>query len=211
VRLKARLQDVLTVALAAASCACASPVALVSEQTYAPPGTALERVAVIPFYAHQSYEGSLRLGGVPAEVASEQIARFVAEALAERGVYVIDPEDVAAAIEDVPRLTMAVDALVFAEIASRELGATGVLLGEVLRYRNTLGVTPAARRPASVAYQMSLFETPDGYKVWSARFDESQRVDVDSEVAELPGFWLSAADIARRGAVTVARSLDAQR
>lgn len=209
-RLKARRQLALTL-LAAALCACASPAALVSEQTYAPPGAALERVAVIPFYTHPSYEGSLRLGGVPSEVASEQIARFVSEALAERGIQVVDPAEVAAAIADVPRLTMAVDAMVFAEIASRELGATGVLLGEVVRYRNAMGTTPATRRPASVAYQLSLFETPDGYKVWSARFDETQRVDVDAEVAVLSDFWLSAADIAKRGAVKVARSLKAQR
>ena len=208
--MKARQQPVLAL-LAAALCACTSPAALVSEQTYAPPGSALERVAVIPFYTHQSYEGSLRLGGVPSEVASEEVARFVSGALAERGVRVIDPEEVAGAIADVPRLTMAVDALVFAEVAGRKLGATGVLLGEVLRYRNALGATPAMRRPASVAYRLLLFEAPDGFKVWSARFDESQRVDVDADVAALPEFWLSAADIAKRGAVTVARSLDAQR
>jgi hypothetical protein len=199
-------------ALAVALSACASPATLVSEQTYAPPGPALERVAVIPFYAHRSYEGSLRLGGVPPEVASDQVTRIVAEAMAERGIEVVASEEVAAAIADVPRLSMPVDALIFAEIARRELGATGILLGEVLRFRNPLGATPSARRPASVAYQMSLFETPDGFKVWSGRFDETQRVDAGAgAAAELPGVWLSAPDLARRGAAAVARSLEERR
>jgi hypothetical protein len=197
--------------------ACATAAPRVSEQTYAPPAAACERLAVVPFYVHRSYEGSRLLGGVPGEEASEQVTRLVVAALAERGFDTLPVEEVAAALADVPRLTLAVDALVFADVVGRELGATGVLVGEVLRFRNPRGVTPDSRVPASVAYQVSLFEAPDGFKVWSARFDETQAPNdargsgPEPVAGELPPKWLSAVDVARRGAEALARSLDAKR
>jgi hypothetical protein len=185
----------------------------VDARVYAPPSAALERVAVIPFYAHRSYEGSRLLGGVPAEVASERVTRLVAAALSERGIAVVPPDEVVAAIADLPRSTAAIDALIFSDVASRKLGATGVLLGEVLRFREPRGVSPTARRPASVAYQVTLYEAPDGYKLWAARFDETQAASTADDGAEHQGVgfaknWLSASEIARRGAAAVAKSLD---
>jgi hypothetical protein len=191
---------------------CLSPKAVVEERTYAPPSAALERVAVIPFYAHRTYEGSRLLGSVPPEVASERVTRLVADALSEHGIAVVPPAEVAAAIEDVPRSTAAIDAAIFAELAGRELEATGVLLGEVMRFRDPRGASPAARRPASVAYQVTLYEAPEGFKLWTARFDETQSVppgglESESHDAEIQRPWLSAEEIARRGAEAVAESL----
>ena len=192
--------------------ACLSPKAVVEERTYAPPSAALTRVAVIPFYAHRTYEGSRLLGGVPPEVASERVTRLVADALSERGIAVVPPDEVTAAIEGVPRSTAAIDAMTFAELAGRELGATGVLLGEIMRFREPRGASPTARRPASVAYQVTLYEAPEGFKLWTARFDETQSVppaSLESEPhdAEIQKRWLSAGEIARRGAGAVATSL----
>ena len=191
---------------------CLSPKAVVEERTYAPPSAALTRVAVIPFYAHRTYEGSSLLGGVPSEVASERVTRIVADALSEHGIAVVSPEEVAAAIEGVPRSTAVIDAMIFAELAGRELEATGVLLGEVMRFRDPRGASPAARRPASVAYQVTLYEAPEGFKLWTARFDETQSVPPASPQsephdAEIQKRWLSAGEIARRGADAVATSL----
>lgn len=199
-------------ALLLALAACLWPEPLVEERTYAPPGAALERVAVIPFYVHRAYEGSRLLAGVPPEVASERVTRLVADAISERGIAVVPPDEVAAAIEGVPRSTAAIDAVIFAEIAGRKLGATGVLLGEVLRFREFRGASPTARRPASVAYQVTLYEAPEGFKLWTARFDETQSVppaDLENgpPEAEIQERWLSAGEIARRGADAVAKSL----
>jgi hypothetical protein len=192
--------------------ACVSPEPVLEERTYAPPSAALTRVAVIPFYAHRTYEGSRLLGGVPPEVASERVTRLVVDAISERGIAVVPPGEVAAAIEALPRSTPAMDAVVLAELAGRELGVTGVLLGEVLRFRDPRGASSGARRPASVAYQVTLYEAPEGFKLWTARFDEAQSVppaglESEPDDSEIQIRWLSAGELARRGADAVATSL----
>ena len=199
-------------ALLIALAGCLSPQAVLEERTYAPASAALTRVAVMPFYEHQAYEGSRLLGGVPPEVANERVTRLVADAISERGIAVVPLDEVAAAIEDVPRSTAAIDAVVLAELASREFGATGVLLGEVLRFRELRGASPSARRPASVAYQGTLYEAPEAFKLWTARFDETQseppaNLQSEPHEAEILKRWLSAGEIAQRGAEAVAASL----
>ncbi len=211
--------------------ACAMPDRVLEERTYAPPGAALRRVAVIPFYPHRSYEGSRLLGGVPQDVATERVTRLVVAALAERGIEVVSAAATAEAIADVPRSTAAIDALIFAEVASRKLAATAVLMGEVRRFREARGVSSSSRRPASVAYQVTLYEAPEGLKLWTGRFDHTQVVTLADELPEISSAqpssaqptaarsagaqrrerWLSADDIARRGAAAVARSLAASR
>jgi len=191
---------------------CFSPRHVLQERTYAPPGAALARVAVIPFYAHRAYEGSRRLGGVPPEVATERVTRLVVDAIAERGIEVVPPAELAAAIEGVPRSTAAIDAAVLAGLVGRKLGATGVLVGEVLRFRDPRGASSAARSPASVAYQVTLYEAPEGFRLWTARFDETQSVPPaertgEPDDLEIPMHWLSAGELAGRGADAVAISL----
>jgi len=211
-----RSARLLLALLSLALWACLTPENVIDARTYAPPGRALERVAVIPFYAHHSYQGSNLMGGVSAATASAQVTHLVSQELAERGIDVVPEADVAAAIAKVPRSTPAIDAVIFAEIAARELGATGVLLGEVLRFREPRGASAAARRPASVAYHVTFYETPDAFKLWSARFDETH----DAPSPELRGAdhaeetgieWKSATQIARRGAAAVAKSLSKTR
>jgi hypothetical protein len=192
--------------------ACLTPDPLLEERTYAPPGPALERVAVIPFYAHRSYEGSSRLGGVSAEAATERTTRHLIEALKASGVAVIPADDVAAVMADVPRSNPAIDARVAAELAGRELAATGVILGEVLRFREPRGASPSARRPASVAYQLTLYEVPDAYKLWTGRFDETQVVPPqqggdDPHDPSTSVDWKTADELAIRGATAVAQAL----
>jgi hypothetical protein len=169
-------------------------------------------VVVIPFYTHRTYQDSRLLGGVPAKAASERVTRLVADAMLERGISVVPADEVDAAIGDVPRSTAAIDALIVANFAGRELGATGVLVGEILRFREARGATPAGRRPASVAYQVTFYEAPDGFKLWTARFDESQSLSpadpaLEADGAEVRKRVLSAGEIAARGAAAVARSL----
>jgi hypothetical protein len=192
--------------------ACSSPGDFLRQRTYAPPSAALERLAVIPFYPHRTYEGSRLLGSVPPDVATERVTRLVVDAISEQGIDVVAPAEVAAAIEGVPRSTAAIDAAVLAELAARKLGATGVLLGEVLRFRDPRGVSSSARHPASVAYQVTLYEAPEGFKLWTARFDETQTVPPAERArepgdVEMPLHWLSAGELARRGADAVASSL----
>jgi hypothetical protein len=196
--------------------ACASIEPVLEERTYAPPGAALERVVVIPFYTHRTYQDSRLLGGVPAKVASGRVTRMVTDAMLERGIAVVPADEVEAAIGDVPRSTAAIDALIIANLAGSELGATGVLVGEILRFREVRGASETTRRPASVAFQVTFYEAPDGFKLWTARFEETQSVPAEDPGSETQGVevrprLLGAGEIAERGASAVARSLAASR
>lgn len=199
---------VLTLALVG----CATPDRLISAQTYAPIGPALTRVAVVPFYAHRLYEGSSRLGGVSPEVATERVTQQVIEALLAEGIELVPVDEVASVFGDLPRATALIDAQIYAEGVGRTLAATGVLVGEVLRYRDARGATAPGRHPGSVAFQVTLYDAPDGFKVWSARYDYTQpppqeKSGSDMHDVEMLKHWLTANEIARRGADAIAQSL----
>jgi hypothetical protein len=191
--------------------ACASSSPVLEQRSYAPPRGVLSRVAVIPFHAHTSYEGSNLLGGVPADRATATVTRQIRAALAEKGVVLVPADEVAAAVAQLQHTTTAVDTLVFADLAGRELGATGVIVGEVLRFRGPRGAAASARKPASVAYQVTLYEAPDAFKIWTGRFDETQSVERntgDGYAGDVPQIeWRSAEEISLRGARAVADAL----
>jgi hypothetical protein len=115
-----------SVVLATLAWACALyPESPVRALTYAPTDAVLKQVVVIPFYAHRTFEFDRLRGGVPEKLAQERMTRAVRIAFAEQGIDLVPEEVVDRAMTDVTRLTPAVDARIFAEIAAREFGATG--------------------------------------------------------------------------------------
>jgi hypothetical protein len=140
------------------------------------------------------------------------VSGFVTEALRAQGIDVVGPNDVELAFaadgHPVPRL----DPAAAAQLAGRSFGARSVLLGRVLRYREREGGAAGATRPASVAFEASLHEVPTGRRLWTARFDETQK-SLTSNVLrarQYPGGgtrWLSAGEFARWGAQELVRSL----
>ena len=87
-----------------------------------------------------------------------------------------------------------------------------VLVGEVWRYRERSGEALGSSRPASVAFEVTLFAAPDGRKIWQGRFDETQQSITANPLRarRYPGGgtrWLTAAELARWGAKQVAESL----
>jgi hypothetical protein len=206
----------ITAAIVLLIVACATADQRFRQHTYAAPGPGLERVAVIPLYAHRSYEESSRLGGVSPEIATERITRQLTDALLEAGVEIVPVDEVEHAFSAVERSTAVIDASIFADAASSTLGATSVLVGEVLRYRDARGATTATRHPASVAFHVTLYSAPEGHKLWAARYDYTQPPPVESTGSELHEAamqkkWQTANEIAKRGADDVAAALAAER
>jgi hypothetical protein len=199
-------------ALAAALLACPSPGPVVKKQTYTVPGQALREVAIMPFYARPEFVGSQTPGGVDAGTAAELVGRFMTEALASQGLAVVPANDVALAFLNAGVVAPRGDAAAAAALASREFGATSVLLGEVWRYRDRSGEALGAEIAASVAFSVTLYAAPRGEKLWTARFDETQESLMANPLRarRYPGGgmrWLSAAEFARWGADEIARSL----
>lgn len=144
--------------------------------------------------------------------AATLATRFVSEAFAATGFEIVPAPDLVRVIEAGGHMVPHGDPRALARIAAEEFGATAVLLGRVDRYREREGGEFGATRPASVGFELTLHAAPGGRKLWSARFDHTQRA-VSEDVLRAPRYpgggsrWLSAAELTRWGATQAAERL----
>jgi len=168
---------------------------------------ALRKIAVAPFYPSDrdtSWANAALVSG------------FLSDALAAQGVPVVAPNDVELAFtaqgQPVPRL----DPETLATRCARDFGATSVALGRLLRFREREGSAAGSTRPASVAFEVTVYEAPTARRLWTGRFDETQQAITEAilRARQYPGGgtrWLSAPEFARWGADEVARSITTPR
>jgi hypothetical protein len=191
---------------------CLRPPPIVQHQTHALVAGALERVAVVPFYPRPQLSRSLAPGSVSAGDAADLVARFVTEALEAGGVSVVAPSDLVIAFEGQGHVLPRRDVASNARVAARDFGASSVLLGEVIRYREREGGEFGALRPASVWFEVQLYTAPGGERLFTARFEQTQPALSENAllVQQYPGRgtrWLSAAQMTRWGADHVVTSI----
>jgi hypothetical protein len=173
---------------------------------------AMKLVAVVPFQPRLVTGRSV---GTTEKVTWESaalVSSYFTDAMVERGVNVIPPSDLEGAFasqgDSVPRL----NSRVTAEKANRDFGATAVVIGMVTRWRDREGSAAGAKQAASIAFEISLHEAPSGRRLWTGRFDETQKSMTESifRARQYPGGgtrWLSAEEFARWGAREVAKSM----
>lgn len=177
---------------------------------------ALRKVAVVPFYplASSVKPGSSNEGTSWADAAL--VSGFLSDALAAQGVPVVPPNDVELAFtaqgQPVPRL----DPETTAARCAHDFGATAVVLGRLLRYREREGSAAGSTRPASVAFEVTVYEAPTARRLWTGRFDETQQAITEAilRARQYPGGgtrWLSAPEFARWGADEVAKAITTPR
>ena len=122
----------LLAALLLLGCQQANP-PVVNQQTFSVVAGSTEKVAVLPF---ATARGGVRLeAGREGKDMGDTVATFFAEALAARGVRVVPPSDMAIAFLNDGRAVPRKDPQLAAQVAARDFGATSVVLGEVLRWR----------------------------------------------------------------------------
>ena len=207
----------LGLAVAALACAQAGigPRPVVTEQPFHVPTSSLGRIAVVPFYPTPELGRGLPEGSPQgAADSADLVATFVTDALRGQGFAVVPPSDVLGAFVSQGRPIPRLDPREAGALAAREFGASAVLLGKVYRYREREGQALGAQRPASVGYELTLFEAPGGRRLWTSRFDETQQpLTADIFNAQrYPGGgrrWLTAAELARWGAEGAAKALGA--
>lgn len=178
--------------------------AVVDQQTFSASAGSLNRVAVMPFAARTGVVRDPVLVGVTDEQAADLIARFAADALHAEGLSVVPASDMAAIFLNQGRAVPRRDPRRAAEVAGAEFGATSVLMGQLIRWRERRGEAMGAEFPASVAFQMTLHEVPTGRRLWTSRFDHTQRtLTADPLIArKYPGGgtrFLTAAELTRWG------------
>jgi hypothetical protein len=187
------------------------------EQPIHVPTTSLGRIAVMPFYPTPELGRTLGEGSpIGAADAADLVSTFVTDAFRARGFAVVAPSDLLAAFVAQGRPLPRLDPREAGALAAREFGASSVLLGKVYRYREREGQAYGAQRPASVGFEVVLYEAPGGRKLWTSRFDETQRPLTEDlfNAQRYPGGgrrWLTAAELARWGADGSAQALSRYR
>ena len=173
----------------------------------------MQKVAVMPFYPEEPSARSIGggTGGVSWDSAA-LVASYFYEALVAQGVTAIAPSDLEVAFTGLGLLVPRLDPKTAAERAAKDFGATAVVLGRVTRWRERDGSAAGATRPASVAFEVSLHQAPIGRRLWTGRFDETQRSITEAilRARQYPGGgtrWLTTEEFARWGAKEVARSM----
>jgi hypothetical protein len=175
-------------------------------------GDSLKKVAVMPFYPEVPTGRSIGGSKTVSPEGAALVATYFADALAARGVVVIAPSDLATAFTakglSVPRA----DPKAAAERAAEDFGATAIVLGRVTRWREREGSAAGATTPASVAFEITLYQAPGPRRLWSGRFDETQKSITEAilRARQYPGGgtrWLSTEEFARWGAQEVVKSM----
>jgi hypothetical protein len=212
------LGSIALLSLLGAACEARSPMRIrpgpvVTASRIARSDESMQKVAVMPFYPEA--ESARSIGGGSGGVSWESaalVAGYFYDALVAQGVTAVAPNDLEVAFTGlgipVPRL----DPKTAAERAASDFGATAVVLGRVTRWREREGSAAGATRPASVAFEVSLYQAPTARRLWTGRFDETQKSMTEAilRARQYPGGgtrWLSAEEFARWGAQEVARSM----
>ena len=188
------------------------PAPSVHQQYFAKGANPLRKVAIMPFYPNFSVTRDRTDAQISGAEAADLLTRFFTDALGGAGVATIPASDLQIAFEARGVIPPRLDASAVARVVSEEFGATSVVVGELLRYRERIGEWYGSKRAASVAFQVTLHEAPSGFKLWSGRFDETQHALTEhlSNARRYPGGglrWLTSTEIAQWGARETATAL----
>ncbi len=161
----------------------------------------LNRVAVLPFSEGRAVAHDQDTGA--------RVTRYMAEALAARGISIIAGSDVELALgEDV----VAESPAVLGNRLAQRWGVDSILLGEVQHYEALQGSAVGAQKAARVGFRVTLYRVQDGAKLLDAVFDErqvavSENLLVSTRYPSMGSRWLSAEELARWGSKEVAKAL----
>ncbi len=186
------------------ACAAVTTAPPVEHRTMRIPEGALNKVAVVPFSPKGGLLRAEPDGPGSASMVADLLARFATEELMKHGVQVIGPSDLMIAFEAAGISGSRPSPRVAAEIAAREFGATAVLYGEVSRWRERGGESYGSSSPASVAFNLAIYSAPVPHRLWTSKFDETQRPISENvwNARRYPGSgsrWLTAAELATWG------------
>ncbi len=164
----------------------------------------LRRIAVLPFAASPLVRAPEN--GTQPRVAAQLVSRYVAEALAARGLEVITPEDVAATLAEADPSRRA------AAVLAEKYGADAVVLGDLTRWEEREGEAYGTFEAAAVGFRITLQSAPNGRLLWSGEFDERQQPLGENvlRAGRYPGKgsrWLTAEELARWGAQELVNAL----
>ena len=177
--------------------------------------TALNRIAVLPFQEIIPEDTAAKMASCPLCGVVFNIDRSTAAPIAAveevflerlhgyKKLTIVSPESAS----DVYRRVAASVKAPLPEIlkqVGRELGADGILVGYVFRYRERRGYSYSVEKPASVAFDVHLIRVSDGIVVWKGACDKTQSSLMENilQIASFykrGGRWLTAKELTEEG------------
>jgi hypothetical protein len=159
----------------------------------------VHKIAVMPMVDQPDQIGK----SLPPDAAQSITAAIYARANELGGWEVVPQDDVDAALQQLPPLTVA-DLDRNALALGRKVAADGVIYGAVNHYRERVGFDYAAQTPAAVAFALNFVDENSKQVVWTAKFAREQKA-LSQNILDLPNFvshgarWVRAHDIAVEG------------
>lgn len=176
----------------------------------------LTRLAVVPFQRVSQEDAAFKTVRCPvcglvfaAEQFPQSSEKIVEDAfferLKERKHLTLIPSDrVGGVYERIADGFLKAEPLKILKQVGTELGADGVVIGYVYRYRERKGYPYSAEKPASVAFEIHLMRVSDGAIVWRGIFDKTQTslmedvLQISSFVKE-GGKWVTVKELTEEG------------
>lgn len=184
----------------------------------APEGTVVfDRIAVLPFeqvLPEEQHSGTVRCSlcgaifgaakavGRPETTVEE---RFLEQLQKSKPKFtIISGERVAGVYRRISAASLKTPLRQVLRDVGSELGAEGIVIGYIFRFRERKGEPFAAELPASVAFEIHLLRVEDGVLVWRGSFDRTQSALMEN-LLQAPSFyrekgrWVTAEELAQEG------------
>jgi hypothetical protein len=174
------------------------------------------RLAVVPFQQIAPDDDGSRIAHCPIcgavftantfPLETEKILdNILLERLKRSGNFrLLDPENVAGVYRRLSSGAAKTELPKILRNLGHELGAEGVVVGYVYRFREREGYPYSVKQPASVAFEIHLLRGRDGTQVWRGIFDKTQR-SLTENILQLSSFyrqkgrWATAEELAEEG------------
>jgi len=178
--------------------------------------TAFDRIAVAPFQRMSPTDVSVKAVRCPLCGSIFSVEQYPLDAeriveniffdrLKNRGKIQLVPPDETGLVLD--RISANSPKLPLTEILKKvgeELGAEGIIMAYVYRYRERKGYPYSVEQPASVVFEIHLVRVSDGVIVWKGSFDRTQKTLMENmfQIASFfkeQGKWVTAKELAAEG------------
>jgi len=186
--------------------------------TVAQPGSAteLKRIAIAPLVKVTSEDAGGNVYRCPicgavfevGSVADGAVATvenlLVAHLRESKHFEVITPDRVGAVYKSLASGSFKVSSKTLLMKTGAEVGADGIVVGTLYRFRERRGYAYSVEKPASVSFELHLIRVSDGAILWKGVFDKTQKSLLEDVLQakyfyKEKGRWVTAEELARSG------------
>lgn len=178
--------------------------------------TVFKRIAVMPFQRIGPEDGDVRTLRCPVcgvlltaeknPPESEKVVEdvFIDRLKGQKGLTIIPPDRTGGIYERVTAGLFKTDIREVLKNVGNELGADGIVIGYVYRYRERKGYSYSAEKPASVAFEIHLIRVHDKAVIWRGNFDRTQ-TSLMENILQITFFykergrWVTAKELTEEG------------